>query len=74
MLKEFNDVFSGWGAFTGTSEVGFEGYSYEDAQSTASGVIAQMNAVPNIRTVRVSIEKMGNGKFKVVNRSTYEEH
>lgn len=74
-VKSFNETFSGWGTETrGGSVAGLEGYSYTEAASVATRVRENMRATRGIIDIIVNIEPMGNGKFKVVNTSTYNPH
>lgn len=71
-IKSRFETFKGFGG-EGRNGVpfGFEGYSYEDAVRTANNVRANMASATNTCEIRVSIEPMGNGKYQVVNTSTY---
>lgn len=71
-VKQFNETYSGWGTETrGGGIAGFEGYTYAEAANVATNVRENMRATRGIIDINVNIEPMGNGKFKVVNTSTY---
>lgn len=71
-VKQFNETYSGWGTETrGGGIAGFEGYTYAEAATVATNVRENMRATRGIIDINVNIEPMGNGKFKVVNTSTY---
>ena len=71
-VKSFNETYSGWGTETRNGGVaGFEGYTYAEAANVATNVRENMRATRGIIDIKVSIEPMGNGKFQVVNKSTY---
>ena len=72
-IKSFNEFHRGWGSCDREGRpVGFEGYTLSEAQHKRASVAAFMAEVRGIRDIRVSIEPMGNGKYQVVNTSTYE--
>jgi len=71
-VKSFNETFSGWDTETrGGGVAGFEGYSYAEAATVATNVRENMRETRGIIEIKVNIVPMGNGKFKVVNTSTY---
>lgn len=73
MLKRFDENFSGWGTVTADGvKVGFEGYSYQRANTVANIVRQNMMKTRGIREINVSIIPLGNDKYRVVNTSTYE--
>ena len=74
-LKHFNERFSGWGGENRDgSRFGFEGYDLDAARRTQANVIANMTGTRGIKDIKVTLEPLGNGKYAVVNTSTYESN
>ena len=72
-IKQFDERFSGWGTETsGGGVAGLEGYSRERAEEVATTVRSNMKNTRGIQEIKVKVEPMRNGKFCVVNTSTYK--
>ena len=65
MLRHFNERYPGWVTKT-------EGYSFERAQEVQQTVRKNMEATKGIKEIKVEVKPLGNGKFYVLNTSTYE--
>ena len=72
-IKQFDETFSGWGTETrGGGTAGFEGYTKDSAEEVAREVRINMKGTRGIKDIKVTVEHMGNGRFRVHNTSTYE--
>lgn len=72
-IKQFDETFSGWGTETrGGGTAGFEGYTKDRAEEVAREVRSNMKGTRGIKDIKVTVEPMGNGRFRVHNTSTYE--
>lgn len=63
MLKHFDEIYSGWGT---------EGYTMKEATKAAEDVKSAMRGTKGIKEIKVEIEPMFGGKYRVRNTSTYE--